>query len=100
MRSVSSPTATTRRARRTSAGGSFARVSLPPVVTATNYDGANKLTDWNGATLAYDDNGNLTSDGTTSYTWIARNDLASTAGGSTTTASFYDEEIAHGLFIK
>ena len=50
-----------------------------------------RTTSWwrQGATLSYDLNGNLTSDGTTSYTWNARNRLVGLSGG--TSASFqYD----------
>jgi hypothetical protein len=40
-------------------------------------------------TLAYDFNGNLTSDGTNTYTWDVRNQLAAIGGG--VSASFqYD----------
>ncbi len=54
--------------RRTSTGGSFARTNLPPTSTGTsNFDAANHLTSWNGATLSYDANGNLTSDGSNTY---------------------------------
>jgi YD repeat-containing protein len=41
------------------------------------------------ASLSYDNNGNLTSDGTNTYTWDARNHLTTISGA--TTASFtYD----------
>src|SRR5579884_1395528 len=44
---------------------------------------------FNSTALSYDLNGNLTGDGTNTYTWDARNHLASISGG--TTASFvYD----------
>ncbi len=46
------------------------------------YDAANRLTQWGAITLTYDDNGNLTSDGLNSYTWNARNQLASMTGAN------------------
>lgn len=53
------------------------------------YNANNQLTAWAGTTHTYDNNGNLTGDGTNTYTWNARDQLASMSGG--TTASFrYD----------
>jgi hypothetical protein len=46
------------------------------------YDAANRLTNWGATPLTYDNNGNLTSDGTNTYTWNARNQLASMTGAS------------------
>jgi len=79
--------------RRIGMGGSFARVTLPNSTSADGLvDKANRLTSWNGQTLTYDDNGNLTSDGTNSYVWDARNWLVQIKDGSgQITASFsYD----------
>lgn len=62
--------------------------ALPPAVTAA-YNALNQQTQFASATLGYDPNGNLTSDGTTTYTWDARDRLIGISGG--TTASFvYD----------
>src|SRR5438477_4195111 len=61
--------------RRNSAGGSFARTGLPNAMTQTAYNENNQLTNWKGASLTYDANGNLTGDGTNTYTWTARNQL-------------------------
>jgi len=75
--------------RRVSTSGSFARTGLPNPVSAAVYNANNQLTQWGAATLSYDLNGNMLSDGTNTYTWDARNQLASIAGGAT--ASFqYD----------
>jgi RHS repeat-associated protein len=63
--------------RRTNVGGSLASVTLPNAITTTAYDAANELTQWGTATPTYDSNGNLLSDGTNSYVWTARNQLAS-----------------------
>jgi RHS repeat-associated protein len=62
---------------------------LPTAVSSATYDTANEQTQFAGATLTYDQNGNLTGDGTNTYTWDARNRLVAISGG--TTASFsYD----------
>lgn len=62
---------------------------LPNAVASASYDAANEQTAFAGATLQYDANGNLTSDGVNTYTWDARNRLVAINGG--TTASFvYD----------
>ena len=62
---------------------------LPNAVASASYDEANEQTQFAGATLQYDANGNLTNDGTNTYLWDARNRLVSISGGAT--ASFaYD----------
>jgi len=53
----------------------------PQAASAATYNVNNQLTQWKGASLAYDANGNLTSDGTNTYTWNARNQLVSISGG-------------------
>ena len=74
--------------RRTSLGGSYAQTELPMPVSNSSYNANNQLVQWGTASLYYDANGNMTSDGTNSYTWNARNQLASMNFGS---ASFqYD----------
>jgi RHS repeat-associated protein len=74
---------------RTTVTGSLARTGLPQPVSATSYDAANRLLVWGGQGLSYDLNGNLASDGLTSYTWNARNQLVGLSGA--TSASFaYD----------
>ncbi len=62
---------------------------IPNAVSGTAYDAANEQTQFAGTTLTYDLNGNLTYDGTNTYTWNARNQLTAISGGLT--ASFaYD----------
>ncbi|MFZ3200579.1 MAG: hypothetical protein WA175_05455 [Candidatus Acidiferrales bacterium] len=74
--------------RRTSLGRSYASTGLPQPVSLTAYDAANELTEWGAATPVYDANGNTLSDGTNSYAWNGRNQLASMNMGA---ASFqYD----------
>jgi len=69
--------------------GSLARTNLPSTVTGNSFNAANAMTAFGPQTLSYDANGNLTNDGTNTYTWDARNHLNAITGGST--ASFqYD----------
>jgi RHS repeat-associated protein len=75
--------------RRISMGGSWARTTLPDVMSAATYDAANRLTQWAGATLTFDDNGNLVGDGTRIYGWDAR-DRLSALGGSSPASFVYD----------
>jgi RHS repeat-associated protein len=75
--------------RRTGVGGSYARTNAPAAAPLASYNVNNQLTNWKGATLQYDANGNLTSDGTNTYTWNARNQLVTISGPAS--ASFqYD----------
>jgi hypothetical protein len=69
--------------------GSYARTGLPTAVSSASYDDANELTAWGGQALSYDAAGNPSSDGSNTYSWNARGQLASISGA--TTASFgYD----------
>src|SRR5215831_10256562 len=63
--------------RRTQVSGSFAQTGLPGAITSASYDAANELTNWNGTAISYDLNGNMLSDGTNTFTWNARNQVAS-----------------------
>jgi len=75
--------------RVTAKTGSFAQTNLPQAVTGNTFNAGNEMTGFNGTTLSYDLNGNLSGDGTNSYSWDARNHLASISGA--VTASFiYD----------
>jgi YD repeat-containing protein len=75
--------------RRVSAGGSYARTNLPAALASATYDDANQIATWAGTSFTYDDNGNLTSDGSKTYSWNARNELSGISGG--VSASFaYD----------
>src|SRR5216684_9067425 len=88
------------RCLRMGVGGSYARTGTPQAAPSATYNVNNQLTQWKGASLTYDANGNLTSDapfasrmrlrdGTNTYTWNARNQLVSISGGAS--ASFqYD----------
>lgn len=71
-----------------SAGRRITRVSgidtagLPTPVSTTSYNAANQLTQWGSQTIGYDLNGNMTSDGASTYTWNVRNQLESISVGS------------------
>jgi RHS repeat-associated protein len=69
--------------RRIQESGSLARRNMPAAVASATYDAANRLTAWGGTALAYDANGNLTSDGSRTYTWDSRNRLRTIAGAAT-----------------
>jgi RHS repeat-associated protein len=66
--------------QRTSVGGTYARTGLPAALASATYDDANQVATFGGTPFTYDANGNVTSDGTRSYTWNARNQLASLTG--------------------
>ncbi|MGH9207134.1 MAG: RHS repeat-associated core domain-containing protein, partial [Acidimicrobiales bacterium] len=72
-----------------SKAGTLAAMTLPANVSGNSFNAANALTGFNGQTLSYDANGNLTNDGTNNYSWDARNHLSGISGG--VSASFiYD----------
>jgi len=74
--------------RRTTTAGTFARTGLPNPLTSASYNANNQVTQWGAPALSYDANGNLTSDGVNTYTWNARNVLASIAGGTSATFQY------------
>ncbi|HEY7065845.1 MAG TPA: RHS repeat-associated core domain-containing protein [Chloroflexota bacterium] len=88
------------RTSQTGTVNTIAPTTLPNAMTGTTtYDAANRIVQWNGTTLpsgAWDANGNLLNDGnalgtgTTTYTWNARNQLASVSQSGTTTSFAYD----------
>jgi RHS repeat-associated protein len=61
---------------------------LPNAVASATYDAANEQTAFAGATLTYDNNGNLTNDGVNTYQWDARNRLVGISGGTTATFAY------------
>lgn len=72
-----------------SVAGSWARTALPAAVSAATYDAANQLQTWGDAVATYDPNGNLTSDGSRTLTWNARDQL-STITGNVSASYVYD----------
>ena len=69
--------------------GTLAATGLPASVSGNTFNADNGMIAFNGTTLSYDANGNLTSDGTNTYTWDARNHLAA-IGGAVTASFTYD----------
>jgi RHS repeat-associated protein len=63
--------------RRTSMGGTAAQIGLPLPINEAEYNANNQLTEWGTASLYYDPNGNMISDGVNSFVWSARNQMSS-----------------------
>jgi RHS repeat-associated protein len=71
-------------------GGSLVGLNLPAAMSGAVYNDHNQLITWNGASYSYDENGNLSADGTRSFTWNARDELVQISGGSTSAQFSYD----------
>jgi len=76
--------------KRQQVGGTWARTGIPVPISGASYDAANQQIAFNGQTLTFDLNGNLTSDGTTTYTWNARNQLVGLARAGLAASFVYD----------
>ncbi len=76
--------------RITTLSGSMARTNLPAAVSENEYNASNELTSSEGHTFSYDEDGNLTNDGTSSYTWNDRNQLTGVTQGTDTWNYAYD----------
>jgi RHS repeat-associated protein len=78
--------------RITSKGGTFATDTLPtPTTQAPTFDLNDRETSFNGTALNYDADGNLTFDGTNTYTWNARNQLVQVSQNGVAQVSYtYD----------
>jgi RHS repeat-associated protein len=67
---------------------------MPEPITTTSYDANNRQLTFGDKTLSYDDNGNLQSitdsNGTTLYSWNARNQLVGISGPSVNASFVYD----------
>ncbi len=72
--------------------GTYAPQLLPAASTGANaFDDNQRQTKFNGQSLIYDSNGNLTNDGTRTYVWNARNQMVRIEQGRSVIASFeYD----------
>lgn len=64
----------------TKMGGSYARSISPEPVASATYNAANQQLTFGSKTNNYDLNGNLTGDGSNTYTWDARNQLTQVTG--------------------
>jgi RHS repeat-associated protein len=76
--------------RVTTVSGSEARTNLPEAFGEASYNAANELTSLEGHELTYDADGDLLGDGTSSYTWNDRGELAGVTRGSNTWSFAYD----------
>ena len=65
---------------RISVGGSWARIGLPQALASATYDAGNRLLTRGSQVFSYDANGNLGSNGPTSYTWNTRDQLSALSG--------------------
>ena len=72
----------------TGVDGTYARTNLPAGLTSATYDDANHIATWGGTSFSYDNNGNLTSDATRTYTWNARNQLSAISGPVSATFAY------------
>lgn len=75
---------------RTLVGGTWARTGLPAAIGSATYNTNNQQLTFGAQTLTYDLHGNLTSDGTKTYTWDARNRLTAITGPGLTASFQYD----------
>jgi len=75
-------------------GGSFARTTIPPALSTVTYNVNNQQTTFGANTETYDLNGNLSTvtdpSGTATYSWNARNQLASIASPGFSASFTYD----------
>jgi RHS repeat-associated protein len=71
--------------------GSLAKAALPTAVSSETYNADDELTKINGATsLSYDSDGQLTADGTNTYSWNPVNQLSSVTTPSGTYSYTYN----------
>jgi RHS repeat-associated protein len=59
--------------------GAYSRAELPAAFGPATYDNANRLATIGDTAVEYDADGNLRTDGTTTYTWNARGELSALA---------------------
>ena len=76
--------------RRTAQWGTLAKTALPEEMSSATYDQANRQTERGGVAQAYDQEGNLTSDGQNTFSWDARGELASLEGPDSSASFRYD----------
>lgn len=74
--------------RRIKTSGSLAEANLPATTASTVYNANNQLTSFAGVARTYDNNGNMTGDGSLTYTWNARNQLTGLSGAVTASFSY------------
>ncbi|HMC67776.1 MAG TPA: RHS repeat-associated core domain-containing protein, partial [Mycobacteriales bacterium] len=74
-----------------SEAGSFARATIPAAASGA-YNADNEQTSWHGASLSYDAEGQLISDGTSTFAWDGRHNLRSITGTPSATFGYDPEE--------
>jgi RHS repeat-associated protein len=74
--------------RRTQLSSAIAQATVPAAVASTSYNAANQLKQWGSSALTYDADANLQTDGTNTYSWSVRNQLASITGASAATFQY------------
>ncbi len=70
--------------------GSYARTNLPEALSEASYNAGNELTSLEGKAFSYDADGNLTSNGTSTFEWNDRNQLTGVTQGSEKWSYAYD----------
>jgi RHS repeat-associated protein len=76
--------------RRSAVWGSYARTGLPTAVNSFTYNAANEVTKVGNKNTSRDANGSLTNDGTTTFTWNNRVQLASLSKTGLSASFAYD----------
>lgn len=79
-----------RNGSRSQIGGTWARSGMPQPLASATYDAANRQLTFGNQALTYDNNGNLTGDGTITYAWDARNRLGGLTGPGLVASFQYD----------
>ncbi|MEZ5079631.1 MAG: RHS repeat-associated core domain-containing protein [Thermoleophilia bacterium] len=74
----------------TERSGSWARLGIPQALPGGVFDDGDRLVSRGGTTLTYDNEGNLTNDGTNSYAWNPRGQLVGITGPGHTYGFAYD----------
>ena len=78
--------------QRVAENGTLVQTALPAPQSGNAYNADNELlASFGGQAYSYDANGNLLSDGTNSFTWNARGQLASVSGPSGTSTLGYPQ---------
>jgi RHS repeat-associated protein len=69
--------------------GTYSRTALPPEFGPATYDAANRIEKVADTAVTHDADGNITSDGVTTYTWNARGELAALSGADRSASFTY-----------
>ncbi|GAB2811316.1 polymorphic toxin-type HINT domain-containing protein [Lentzea nigeriaca] len=72
--------------------GASSRTMLPEPYGPATYDNANRIKTIGGSTITYDPEGNLLSDGATTYSWNAKGELATVTGQGRSASFNYNSD--------